>query len=482
MDHDGKKKPARPGEVPIDRFREAGYRAVDWIGDYLEKTREYAVLPDCAEGDLLARLPEEMPEEGESFEAIEKDFRERIVPAVTHWNHPRFFAYFSITGSAPGILGELYSAALNTNGMKWASCPASVELEKRVLQWLARAVGLPGDFSGIVVDLASTATLLSLAVARERACGFRSRKEGFDAKREKLVLYTSRESHVSVEKAAIVLGLGLDAVHAVDTDDEYRLDPAALSAAIDADRAAGRKPFAVVATLGTTVTTSVDPAGAIADIARREQLWFHVDAAYAGPAAMLPEKRLLFDGWERADSIVFNPHKWLFVPIDASALFFRDPRAWRHAFSVVPDYLASDGDADDPMDYGFQLGRRFRALKLWFVLRTYGRRGLVANIRHHIALAADLAGRIDRSARWERVAPVHFSTVCFRFTGGGEGESSDRANREIFDRLNRSGIAHISRAVVGGRFVLRLTFGNLKTTGADVDEVWRALEEMAGRS
>ncbi len=470
------------GEISPRRFREAGRRAIDWIGDYLEKTREYPVLPDLREGGLIAKLPGMMPEEGESFDRIEDDFHRLIVPAVTHWNHPRFFAYFSITGSAPGILGELYSAALNTNGMKWITSPASAELEKVVTGWLRDALGLPGEFYGIVADLASTGTLLSLAVARDRATGFRARREGIGRWGEKLVLYTSRESHMSVEKAAALLGLGLDAVRRIETDSRFQIDTVALEEAISRDRAAGKLPFAVVATAGTTATTSVDPIGKIAEIASREELWLHVDAAYAGPAALLDEKRPLFLGWEKADSIVVNPHKWLFVPLDASLLYFRDPESYRHTFSVVPDYLATEEGADDPMDYGFQLGRRFRALKLWFVFRTYGRRGLMESIRRHIRFARRLAERIDDEPGWERTAPTPFSVVCFRHVGEKTEGDREIRNREILETINSGGIAYLSHAVVGGRYSLRIALGNLRTTGEDVNCVWDELKRIAAQS
>lgn len=479
---DGRENEKTGGEIPMEEFRAAGRRAIEWIGNYLEQTRDYPVVPDCREGDLLAELPSAMPEEGVPLEAIEEDFRRLIVPRVTHWNHPRFFAYFSITGSAPGILGELYSAALNTNGMKWITSPASAELEKATTGWLRGAVGLPGDFSGIMADLASTATLISLAVARDRATDFASRADGLGRWADKLVFYSSEQAHMSVDKAAVLLGLGFRSVRQVAVDSDFRMDAAALRDAIRKDRAGGLIPFAVVATAGTTATTSVDPIEEIAGIAAEENLWLHVDAAYAGAAALLDEKRPLFRGWERADSVVMNPHKWLFVPIDASVLFFRSPESYRHAFSVVPDYLASEEGADDPMNYGFQLGRRFRALKLYFVFRAFGRRGMERTVRRHIDMARRLAGRIDAEPGWARAAPVPFSTICFRYEGVPPAEETDAVNRRILDDVNRSGAAFLSPAVLDGRFNLRLTIGNLRTVESDVEAAWEALREAAGRS
>ncbi len=471
----------KPHDIPSEEFVSAGMRAIDWIARYLEEAGRSPVVPPGKEGSLISRLPASMPEVGERFEEIEKDFVDLVLPHVTHWNHPRFLAYFSISGSAPGILGELYSAALNTNGMKWSTNPASAELESLTLQWLRDALGLPGAFSGILADLASTATLLSLAVAREKATDYRSRNEGLGRWADSLVLYASEEAHISVQKAALVLGLGVQAVRTVPTDERFRLRSDELRPMIEADRAAGKNPFAVVATLGTTATTSVDPIDEIATIAEKENLWLHVDAAYAGPAAILKEKRPMFAGWERADSIVVNPHKWLFVPIDASALFFRDPAAYRHTFSIVPAYLESTDRADDPMDYGFQLGRRFRSLKLWFVFRAFGRSGLEKRIRYHIDMAGHFVELLDGSSKWEILAPVPFSTICFRYCGegGASDDQLDQWNAAILEEVNRGGDAFLSHAVLKGRYAIRLTIGNIRTTESDIDLVWERLREAA---
>jgi aromatic-L-amino-acid decarboxylase len=472
------------GDLPTEEFLRAGDHALHWIARYLDDTRSYPVLASGREGDLLAALPPEMPWEGEPLESIQEDFVRLVLPHVTHWNHPAFFAFFSISGSVPGILGELYSAALNTNGMKWITCPASAELEKGTLRWLARAVGLPDGFHGILADAASTSTLLALVAAREKATGFASRRGGLAALGPKLRLYASEEAHMSVEKAAILAGIGLDNAVRVPSDRNYRLDVDALRERVRADRAAGYLPFLVVATAGTTATTSVDPLGEIADVACEENLWMHVDAAYAGAAAFLPEKRQLLFGWERADTVVLNPHKWLFTPIDASAFYFRDAEAFRRAFSVVPDYLRTADEADNPMDYGFQLGRRFRALKLWFVFRAFGRRGIEERIRRHIALARSFADWVDADAAWERLAPTPFSTVCFRSLGAKGSARSEpelaAMNIALLDRVNRSGDAYLSQAVLKGRTALRLAVGNVRTTEADVERARRRLIAEAG--
>jgi aromatic-L-amino-acid decarboxylase len=484
----GKKNDDREsGDIPVEEFLRAGDRALRWIARYLEETRAYPVRSAGAEGDLLAALPARMPEEGEPLERIEEDFVRLVLPHLTHWNHPRFFAYFAISGSMPGILGEIYSAALNTNAMRWITCPASVELEKRMLRWLARSLGIPDSFSGILADAASTSTLLSLAAAREKATDYDCRRRGLAASGAKLRLYASEEAHLSVEKAAILLGIGLDHVVRIPSDMNYRLDAGALRERVRSDRAAGFLPFAVVATAGTTATTSVDPIPEIAAIAEEEGLWLHVDAAYAGAAALLPEKKDLFRGWEKADTIVVNPHKWLFTPIDASAFFFRDPEALRRAFSVVPEYLRTPDEADNPMDYGFQLGRRFRALKLWFVFRAYGRRGIEDRIRHHIRLARAFADWIDGEEEWERLAPAPFSVVCFRSLGPAGKARTEEAlaerNRTLLERVNRSGEAYLSHAALKGRTALRLAVGNIRTTRADVDRVrGKLVEEVRAMS
>lgn len=361
--------------MDAEEFRKYGHEVVDWIADYLADVRDYPVLAQVTPGHLTSELPASGPETGEPMERVLEDFRKLIVPAVTHWNHPRFMAYFSVSASGPGILGEMISAALNVNGMVWKSCPAVVELEQVTLGWVREWMGLPENFTGFIYDTASISTMHAIAAAREMADP-EARTEGA-GKRGDLVLYTSEHSHSSVEKGAIALGVGQQNVRRIAADPEFRMDPEALRAAVEADVAAGKRPFCVTATCGTTSTTSVDPIARIADVAERYGMWLHVDAAYAGPAAMVPEFRWLLEGASRAQSLVMNPHKWLFTPIDISAFYTTRPDILRRAFSLVPEYLktAEDPKAVNLMDYGVPLGRRFRALKLWFVLRYYGRRG-----------------------------------------------------------------------------------------------------------
>jgi aromatic-L-amino-acid decarboxylase len=454
-----------------DEFRQAARAAVEWIAEYLEDPRAFPVAPRMDPGALARTLPACAPEEGEPLETILDDFHRRILPAVTHWNHPRFLGYFAISASGAGVLGELLAAALNSNGMLWKTSPAGTELEQVTLGWLRRWLALPEDFFGIIFDTASVSTFHAIAAARQQAAP-EIRDEGGGAG---LTLYCSEQAHSSVDKAAIALGIGLRNVRKIPTDAEFRMCPEQLEAAIEEDRRRGGRPFCVVATVGTTSTTSVDPVAEIAEIAGRHGLWLHVDAAYAGAAAILPEYRHILAGAERADSIVINPHKWLLTPMDLSAFYTRRPEVLRAAFSLVPEYLRTEQDAQaiNYMDYGLPLGRRFRALKLWFVMRHFGRRGIERVIRSHIEMARELAGWIDADARFERVAPAPFSVVCFRFKG------PDEANRRLLAEVNASGRAFLSHTVLGGRFVLRVAVGNLGTTMEDLEAVWRLVREKA---
>ncbi len=476
---------AHRGDLDPEEFRRAGREVVDWIADYLAGIREYPVLARTAPGEITGALPAAPPAGPEPLDAILRDFREVLLPGITHWNHPRFFAYFSITGSGPGILGEALSAALNVNAMLWRTSPAATELEALVLDWLRGMIGLPEGFEGHINDTASVSTLVALAAARQAATGGAVRERGM-AGGPRLRLYTSEEAHSSVEKAALTLGLGQEGVRKIGTDDAFRMDPAALDRAVAEDRAAGWTPMAVSATVGTTSTTSVDPVPALAAICEREGMWLHVDAAYGGSMAVVPEFRWVLEGCERADSLVMNPHKWLFTPIDCSALFCRRPEVIREAFSLVPPYLMTPEDdvARNLMDYGPSLGRRFRALKLWMVIRAFGTEGIAERIRGHVALARAFAERVDRDPDWERPAPAPMSTVLFRHVPRAlrdRGEDLDAHNRALMDAVNAGGHAFLSHTVVRGRFALRLAVGNLKTVEEDVWSTWDVLRAEAAR-
>ena len=471
-----------PGsDIDPEEFRRLGHRALDWMADYLVHVGDLPVLPDVRPGDLRAALPAHAPEQPESLDAALDDFERLIVPAITHGNHPGFFAYFANTGSGPGILGEMLTAALNVNAMVWKSSPAATELEEHVLAWVRELLGLPDGFHGTINEGASASSLHALAAARETvlpeaaSVGLRGAPAGR--------IYASDQAHSSIDKAVMTLGFGRDGIHRVASDERFALRPDALRRAIAQDRGAGIRPVAVVVTVGTTSSTAVDPVDEIAHIAAEVGAWLHVDAAYAGPAAMLPELRPLFRGWERADSIVVNPHKWLFTPMDCSILYCRRPEDLRRAFSLTPEYLRTaegEAGATNFMDYGVALGRRFRALKLWMVLRAFGAEGIRSRLRDHIALATELAGWIERERGWTLIAPCLFATVAFRWSPAGiGGEDLDAANERIMERVNASGEAFLSHTRLGGRITIRLAIGNLRTTRARVRRTWDLLRAAA---
>jgi aromatic-L-amino-acid decarboxylase len=455
---------------------------IAWIADYLDGgNRKHPVLSQVEPGDVAAQLPDEMPIVGEDPEAVWQDFLDIVLPGVTHWNHPGFMAYFGITGSGPGVLGEMLSAALDVNGMLWRTCPSATELELTVLGWLRRGLGLPDDFFGFLTDTASISSLLALAAAREAADPeIRSRGMAGRDNLQPFRVYASDQAHSSIAKACLTLGFGLDGYCTVPHDAEYRMDAEALRRAIASDRAAGLRPLAVVATVGTTSTTSVDPCAEIAEICTHESIWMHVDAAYAGSAALCDEYRWCLDGCERADSFVFNPHKWLFTPIDASALYTRHPEIFKRAFSLVPEYLTTpvSGQVVDLMDYGVQLGRRFRALKLWWVLRCFGLEGIRERLRRHIDMARDFADWIDAAPGFERLAPRPFSVICFRARPEGlEGEGLDLFNMELMEHVNASGDVFLSHTKLDDGVALRVAIGNLATVESDVVRCRELLKE-----
>lgn len=467
-----------------DELRRALQSVSDRIAAFLEAPDRWRVLPDVVPGAIRAALPAAAPEQGESFDSILADFDRLIMPATTHWNHPGFMAYFASSGSAPGILAESLIAMLNINAMVWRTGPAATELEEVTLAWVRDLMGLPPQFDGVINDTASTSTLYALAAAREALAGLKIRQHGLAGRADvpRLAVYCSEEAHSAADKAAITLGLGMDAIRRLPADANFQLDPAALRAAIAADRRAGILPMAVVATVGTTSTASIDPVTEIADICEAEKIWLHVDAAYAGPAAFLPELKHIMDGCERADSLVMNPHKWMFVPIDCSLLYTRHPEIMRQTFSLTPDFLTtSESDvARNLMDYGVALGRRFRALKLWFVLRWFGARGIADRIRTHIRMAAEFAAWVDAHPEFERLAPQQFSVVVFRHLRAGmDAAALDAHNARILDAVNASGEIFLSQTRAKGRYALRVAIGNLRTADTHVQRAWQLIREAA---
>ena len=456
-------------DMNADEFRALGHQVVDWMADYLRDVRKHPVMARIEPGDLIKALPKSAPEAGVPMSQILADFDRHIMPAVTHWNHPRFHAYFAVSASGPGILAEMLTATLNVNGMLWKSCPAATELEQVALDWLRQWIGLADNqWFGIIYDTASISTMQAIAAARELADP-ETRTAGGS---RNLIVYCSEQAHSSIEKGAISIGIGQHNVRKIGLDDEFRMRADLLEQALEEDAAAGKKPCCIVAAIGTTATTSVDPVPAIADLAKRYGAWLHVDAAYAGPAAIVPELAHHFEGWERADSIVLNPHKWMATPIDLSILYTRHPDILRRAFSMIPDYLktAEDSKVVNYMDYGVQLGRRFRALKLWFVMRYFGRETMAAMIREHVRLAQQFAGWVAADSRFEVASPVPFSLVNFRL------KSTDAANVELMNRVNESGVAFLSPVVLRGQTCLRVAIGDIKTTEADMRATWEAIQ------
>src|SRR5438552_1997441 len=484
------KSPTVPptGDMPAEEFRRFGHEIVDWIANYFEHIEDLPVLAQVEPGELKAQLPSSPPEKGESMEAILADVDRLIVPALTHWSHPSFFAYFATSTSAPGIFGELLSAAFDVKSMLWRTSPASTELEEVVLDWLRQMIGLDKGMSGIIYDTASVPRMHAIAAARE-GVELRSREEGMSGRKHLPLLrvYASDQAHSSIDKGIITLGLGQRALRKLPSDSEFRLDVNALKKAVDEDKRNGMLPFCVVATVGTTSTSSIDPVPEIVEVCEQHTMWLHVDAAYAGSAAIVPEMRHILDGCQRADSLVLNPHKWLFTPFDLSVLYCRHMDLLGRAFSLVPEYLRTPEQAKvrSGSDYGVQLGRRFRALKLWMIIRYFGHEGLAARIREHCRLAQLFALWVTAADDWEIMAPTPFALVCFRACPSIEGEAEDvhgkrldALNEAIMHGVNATGKALLSHTKLNDRLTLRLSIGNIRTTEKHVTQVWDLLNEQ----
>lgn len=471
-------------DLPADYFQQHVHKAAEWITKYLEAMDRCPVLAQTKPGAIKSQLPQHPPKMPESFDQIFSDFDSIIMPGITHWNHPRFFGYFSITGSYPGMIGELLSSALNVNAMLWKTSPSATELEEVVLDWLRQMVGLPEGFDAVINDTASVGSLCALAAAREFA-RLEIRNKGLTGRSDlaRLRMYTSDQAHSSIEKAAIVLGIGQENMVKIASDEKFRMHVAKLEASIKNDLANGMQPIAVIATIGTTSTTSIDPIEEIAAICQRYKIWLHVDAAYGGSAAVIPEMKYLFAGWERADSIIVNPHKWLFTPIDCSVLFCRRPETLKQAFSLTPEYLrtAEADDVKNYMDYGVALGRRFRALKLWMVIRSLGTEKIITILREHISFAQRLAQLIEQHPSFELLAPAPFSTVTFRFIPSPQSTESEinGVNEKLLNAINQTGKVFLSHTKLHGKFAIRLAIGNIKTTWDDVALAWEITQATA---
>jgi aromatic-L-amino-acid decarboxylase len=451
---------------------------VDWIANYFENIEDYPVLSQVEPNWLKNELPDVPPEAGEDFADVLADVDKLIMPAVTHWNHPNFHGLFSTSTSSVGVFAEMLTAAFDMKAMLWRTSPASTELEDVVLGWLRQMMDLPEHFEGIIYDTASVSTMHAIAAARERA-NFRVRDEGMSGRDDLPLMrvYASEHVHSSIDKGVITLGLGLRSLRKIPCNDRFEMIAERLAEAIEEDIEQGYLPICVIPTVGTTSTSSVDPVDAIADICEKYGIWLHVDTAYAGSTAIIPEYRHYFRGWERADSIVVNPHKWLFTPFDLSILYCKRLDDLKGAFSLVAEYLkTSEGEVKNGMDYGIQLGRRFRSLKLWFVIRYFGRQGLIGRLREHCRLAKLFASWVDASTDWEMMAPVPFALVCFRARPAGVSEEDlNGLNERIMNEINASGDAYLSHTKLNGKFTLRLSVGSIRVEERHIEKVWKLL-------
>lgn len=467
--------------MELEEFRKQGHKMVDWMADYLAGIEQYPVRAQVAPGDIAARLPEMPPQAGEPMEDIFADFQKIVVPGISHWQHPRWFAYFPASSSPPSVLAEMLTATLAANCMLWETSPAGTEMEARVLDWLRQMVGLPEGFEGVIQDTASAATFCAILCAREKALGWSGNEAGL-AGEEAVAFYTSGESHSSVEKAIRMAGVGSRNLRIIPVDDNYAMRPDALAAAIKADREKGVLPAGVIATLGTTGVGGIDPLVPIGEICARENLYLHVDAAWAGSALLLEEHRWMLKGIEQADSFVFNPHKWLLTNFDCSAHFVRDADALKRTLSILPEYLKTrEGDAViDYRDWGVPLGRRFRALKLWFVIRSYGVEGLKAHIAGHIELTVELAGLIEGEEDFELTTPAVLGLLTFRYRPvAAAPEDLDALNESLLAKINDDGRTYLTRGKAGDKLVIRISIGAPYTERRHVIETWEAIKEIA---
>jgi aromatic-L-amino-acid decarboxylase len=463
-------------------FRTHAHELVDWMADYLETVDSYPVRSAVAPRSIIRQIPSTPPEEAEPFDALFRDFKSVILPGITHWQSPAFFGYFPANSSPPSVLAEMLTATLGAQCMSWVTSPAATELEERMMEWLRIMTGLPAEFTGVIQDTASTATLCSILTAREVASGYAVNQMGFPPSM-RFTCYASAEAHSSIEKGIKIAGLGRESLRTIPVDREFAMVPGALEKAMEEDRQRGFTPLCVVAALGTTGSTAIDPLRSIGEICKRRKTWLHVDAAYAGSALILPEKRRMADGIELADSLVFNPHKWLFTNFDCSAYFVKDVGALVRTFEILPEYLKTSESerVNNYRDWGIQLGRRFRALKLWFVIRSYGIRGLQEKLRHHLALATAQAERIRSSADFELLAPVPLNTLCFRYHPAvtDDMETLNRLNEALLARVNRTGRAFLTHTKLNGAFAIRMVIGQTEVQESHVTQAWEIIQETA---
>lgn len=463
-------------------FRKHAHEVVDWMADYLEHVEEFPVRSPAPPRSILRQIPGQPPEEGEPFEAVFRDFTAIILPGITHWQSPSFFGYFPANSSPPSVLAEMLTATLGAQCMSWSTSPAATELEERMMQWLGAMIGLPSGFTGVIQDTASTATLCAILTAREAASNYTVNQMGFPPS-TKFACYASTEAHSSIEKAVKIAGLGRESLRNIAVDRSFAMIPSEFEEAVRRDLERGTTPLCAIAALGTTGSTAIDPLRAIGEICSAHRIWLHVDAAYAGSALLLPEKRWMADGIELADSFVFNPHKWLLTNFDCSAYFVRNVEALVRTFEILPEYLKTSESerVNNYRDWGIQLGRRFRALKLWFVIRSYGVHGLQEKLRLHLSLASAQADRIRSSPDFELLAPVPLNTLCFRYhpRGVDDTEKLNRLNAGLLERVNSTGRAFFTHTRLGGEYVIRMVIGQTAVQERHVLAAWDLLQETA---
>ncbi len=466
----------------LEEFRKYAHQFVDWMADYYENIESFPVKSQVKPREIFEQLPDEPPKEGESMQRIFEDFQRIILPGITHWQSPNFFAYFPANSSYPSVLGEMLTATLAAQCMIWETSPAAAELEEKVLNWLKTMTGLPEAWHGVIQDSASSATLVSLLTAREKYSAFQINKSGF-AGFERLRIYCSTETHSSIEKAVKIAGFGAENLVKVATDVQLRLDPNALQKAIEKDLQEGKQPLAVVATLGTTGTTAIDPLKPIAEICRKYDLWLHVDAAFAGTALILPEFRWMIEGIEQVDTFVFNPHKWMFTNFDCTAYFVKDKDALLQTFSILPEYLktASTGKVNDYRDWGIPLGRRFRALKLWFVIRNFGVQGIQETLRNHLQWAKELEEWVAAHPQFELLAPRTLNLICFRYHPRGLDDEAqlNALNEKLLNALNASGKLFLTHTKIDGKYTLRMVTGQTYLKKEHVQQAWERIQQTA---
>lgn len=455
------------GDMPPAEFREAGHKMIDWIADYLEEIEKYPVLSQVEPGDTFNKLPDNPPKISEDMSSIFADVEKIILPGLTHWNHPSFMAYFNSNSSSPGIFAELLTAAFNINGMLWKTSPAFTELEEKMIIWMRKMIGIDENFRGIIYDTASTSSFHAICCAKEQLKEYDLRQKGLSGRKDlrQLRIYLSEHAHSSIEKGAVAAGIGLDGIRKIPVDENFEMQSEKLEEEIKKDISNGHLPFCVVGTVGTTSTTSIDPVKRIGEIAEKHDLWFHVDAAHAGIAAIHPDKKFLIEGWESADSIVVNPHKWMFTPIDLSLFYTKKPEILKSAFSLVPDYLKTfeKEEVTNYMDYGLQLGRRFRSLKLWFIIRYFGADGIISRIEEHFRLAEIAQKLLQEDENFEIAAPIPLTTICFRAIPKNYAGDLNKLNKDLLENINRTGRLFLSHSNLNNNFVLRISISGLRT-------------------